>query len=70
MSETGFYKPPFKLELEGEGGNVFAIIGNVVRALKDFGLFAEANEFRAKAMSAKSYEEVLQLVEEYVNVET
>ena len=58
-----------KLELEGEGGNVFAIIGNVVRTLKTFGLFAEANEFRARAMDAKSYEEVLKIVSEYVNVE-
>jgi hypothetical protein len=69
MSEKGFYKPHLKLELEGEGGNVFAIIGNVVRVLKDNGLFAEANEFRAYAMSAGSYEEVLKLVEEYVIVE-
>lgn len=69
MSEKGFYKPPCKIELEGESGNVFAIIGKVVRTLKDYGMFAAANEFRANAMSSKSYDEVLKLVGEYVNVE-
>ena len=69
MSEKGFYKPPCKIELSGESGNVFAIIGNVIGVLKDAGLFAEANEFRAYAMAAGSYEEVLKLVENYVEVE-
>lgn len=69
MSEAGFYKPPYKLELEGEEGNVFFIIGKVIRVLKDFGQFAEANEFRARATDAKSYEEVLKIVSEYVNTE-
>ncbi len=59
-------KPAVKLL--GEDGNVFNIIGQTSRALKQAGLKEEAKEFTAKAFAAHSYDEVLQLVMTYCEV--
>ena len=58
-----------RVELVGTDGNVFAIIGKVHRALKRAGQTDKATEFINRATSAKSYDEVLQLVFEYVEVD-
>lgn len=58
-----------KCKLIGEDGNVFNIIGKVSRTLKDNGLEKEAKEFTEKAFHSTSYDEVLRLCMEYVDVE-
>lgn len=60
-------KPECKLT--GCDGNVFSIIGRVKKALEKAGMRKEANDFVQKAMSSKSYDEVLALCMEYVDVE-
>jgi hypothetical protein len=55
-------------QLFGEDGNVFSIIGNVRRTLKRAGQPEKADEFSKRAFDAKSYAEVLGIVEEYVEV--
>lgn len=62
------YEKP-TVQLTGEDGNVFAIIGRVSKALKRAGFPDMAQEFTQKAMSAKSYDEVLCLCDDYVEVE-
>ncbi len=57
------------VELVGEDGNVFSIIGTVSKALRRAGLSDQAKEFSSKAFMAGSYDEVLQLCFEYVEVE-
>ena len=57
-----------KVKLTGTDGNVFAIIGKVAGALKKAGLKKEASEFTTKAFASKSYDAVLQLTMEYVEV--
>lgn len=59
-------KPECKLV--GEDGNVFAIIGRVRAALRRAGLRDKMEEFTKRAQAAKSYDEVLQLCFEYVEV--
>lgn len=59
-------KPPVKLT--GEDGNVFSIIGRVSKALKRAGLPERAAEFQKRAFAAKSYDEVLAMTFEYVDV--
>jgi len=54
--------------LIGGDGNVFATIGAVRRALKNAGQVDRAKEFVARAYHAQCYDEVLQLVHEYVEV--
>ena len=54
--------------LVGEDGNVFAIIGRVRRTLRIAGQSDQAREFADRAFSAGSYDEVLQLCMEYVEV--
>lgn len=60
-------KPTVKLI--NEDGNVFSIIGKVQRALNRAGQQDKAAEFVDKAFSTKSYDEVLQLLRDYVEVE-
>jgi len=58
-----------KVKLIGEDGNVFAIIGRVKEALRRAGQKDKAKEFVERATSAESYNEVLVMLEEYVEVE-
>ena len=60
-------KPTCKLV--GEDGNVFNIIGRVSKALKSSGQPEKAEEFQEKAFASGSYDEVLVLAMEYVEVE-
>jgi hypothetical protein len=55
-------------QLTETDGNVFAIIGRVSSTLKRAGLREQADEFRQKAMASKSYDEVLRLCFDYVDV--
>ncbi len=54
--------------LVGTDGNVFAIIGRVQKALKKAGLECRASEFARRAFAATSYDEVLTLCMDYVDV--
>ena len=56
-------------ELSGTDGNVFMVIGKVSKTLKRAGLRDKAKEFTDKASHAESYDKVLQLCFEYVEVE-
>jgi hypothetical protein len=55
-------------KLVGTDGNVFAIIGTVSRTLKRAGQPERATEFAQRAMAQKSYDDVLALCWEYVEV--
>lgn len=55
--------------LSDTDGNVFAIIGVAVKALKKDGKPELAAEFKSKALSAHDYDSVIQLVMEYCDVE-
>ena len=55
-------------KLVGTDGNAFSIIGKVSQTLKKSGLREQATEFTKKAFGAGSYNEVLQLCMEYVDV--
>lgn len=57
------------VELIGQDGNVFSIIGRVSKALKRAGQPEKAKEFSDKAMSSESYDAVLRLCMDYVEVE-
>ena len=60
------YKPVVKLI--GENGNVFNLIGIVRRALVDNGLEKEAKEMVERAYKSQSYDEVLRMFMEYVEI--
>ena len=60
-------KPTCKLI--GTDGNVFSIIGKVSNTLKKVGQTDKAKEFCSKAMSSHSYDAVLALCFDYVDVE-
>lgn len=56
-------------KLIGTDGNVFAVIGAVSRTLKRAGMPDKAREFQKKAMASESYDAVLRLCFDYVEVE-
>ena len=55
-------------QLTGEDGNAFAVIGRVSRALKQAGQPERAKEWTSKAMDCDSYDALLQLAFDYVEV--
>jgi len=64
MSES--IKP--ECQLSGINGNVFNIIGTVSKALRNAGLRDKAVEFSDRAVQQESYDAVLRLCFEYVDV--
>ena len=54
--------------LSGTDGNVFAVIGTVSQALRRAKRPDKAREFQTQAMACESYDEVLELCSEYVEV--
>jgi len=57
------------VKLIGKDGNVFSIIGNVSKSLKKAGLSDYAEEFRNRVFNGSSYDHVLNIVQEYVEIE-
>ena len=58
-----------RCKLIGQDGNVFNVIGIVSQTLKRDGKRQEAKEFVEKAYNASSYNEVLILTMEYIQVD-
>lgn len=65
--KTSPTKPTVKLT--GTDGNVFALLGKCTSALKRAGQPDQAKELQTKVFSAESYDQALQLMMEYCDVE-
>jgi hypothetical protein len=61
-------KTDVKVKLIGTDGNAFALIGKVCTGLKNAGQNELASEFRDKAFDCSSYDKLLCLISEYVEV--
>ncbi len=60
--------PNCKVQLSGEDGNAFALVGAVSKALRNYGIpRAEVDKFASEALSG-DYDHVLQTCMEYVEV--
>lgn len=55
-------------KLTGTDGNAFAVVGKAVRTLKEAGMKDKADELNKTYMNCKSYDELLCLVMDYVEV--
>ena len=58
-----------KMQLIGQDGNIFAIMGRASRLLKSSGQGDKAKEMRDRVMSCDSYQKALNIVSEYVKTE-
>lgn len=56
------------VKLIDENGNVFAIIGKVTQALRRAKRDDDARAYTARCFNAESYDEVLRITNEYVEV--
>ena len=56
-----------KVQLVGQNGNVFNLLGICTRALNQSGQPDEAKELKNRVMSCNSYDEVLAIMLEYVD---
>ena len=57
------------MRLEGQDGNIFSILGQASRLLKDVGQKDQADEMFRRVTSSGSYEEALHIISEYVDTE-
>ena len=60
--------PKTDVQVKLEDGNVFAIIGQVSRALKGAGLRDLAKEYTNRVFDSASYSEALSITMEYVTI--
>ena len=58
-----------KMQLIGQDGNIFAIMGRASRLLKDIGQRDKAKEMCNRITASKSYAEALGIISEYVETE-
>lgn len=58
-----------KMQLAGQDGNIFSIMGRASRLLSDSGQADKAKEMRGRVMDCLSYEAALKVVSEYVETE-
>lgn len=58
-----------KMQLIGQDGNIFAIMGRASQLLKSSGQGDKAKEMRDRVMSCDSYQKALSIVSEYVETE-
>jgi hypothetical protein len=61
------YKP--KCKLTGENGNVFNLISLAKKALIKEKLADKAKEMSKRAIMARSYDDALTIIQEYVDIE-
>ena len=57
-----------KVQLVGQDGNVFNLLGICTKALKRAGQYDEATELKNRVMSSGSYGEALSIMLEYVDL--
>ena len=65
--EKNFLRP--KMQLIGQDGNIFAIMGRASRLLKNAGQSDKAKEMRDRVVSCDSYQKALNIISEYVETE-
>ena len=65
--EKNFLRP--KMQLIGQDGNIFAIMGRASRLLKNSGQGDKAKEMCDRVTASKNYSEALSIVSEYVETE-
>lgn len=58
-----------KMQLIGQDGNIFAIMGRASRLLTDYGQADKAKEMRDRVMSCDSYQKALNIISGYVETE-
>ena len=58
-----------KMQLIGQDGNIFAIMGRASRLLKNSGQGDKTKEMRDRVMSCDSYQKALNIISEYVETE-
>ena len=58
-----------KMQLIGQDGNIFAIMGRASRLLKNAGQSDKAKEMCDRVTASQSYSEALNIVSEYVETE-
>jgi len=67
MTTQTYTGPKASVQLAGQDGNTFAIVGRVSDAMRRQGLAAHVADYRRRVMAAKSYDEVLQITLQYAD---
>lgn len=65
---TNIKHPDISVQLSGQDGNVFNLMGIVIRALRSSGFGDEVDDFVSEVTSSKSYHEALAVMMQWVDV--
>ena len=65
---TNIKHPGISVQLSGQDGNVFNLMGIVIRALRENGFGDEVDDFVSEVTSSKSYHEALAVMMQWVDV--
>ena len=57
-----------EVQMTGQNGNIFAIMGRVQKAMKRAGFAKESKELVKEVTSSHSYSEALEVIADYVEV--
>lgn len=60
--------PDISVQLTGQDGNVFNLMGVVIKALRNNGSGDEVDDFISEVTSSKSYHEALAVMMQWVDV--
>ena len=60
--------PDISVQLTGQDGNVFNLMGVVIKALRNNGSEDEVDDFISEVTSSKSYHEALAVMMQWVDV--
>lgn len=66
---TSIKHPDISVQLVGQDGNVFNLMGVVIRALRENGFGDEVDDFVSEVTSSKSYHEALTVMMSWVDVQ-
>jgi hypothetical protein len=58
-----------RVKLEGQDGNIFAVLGSATKSLKKAGLPHQAKEMQQRVFNSGSYDEALAIISEYIDWE-
>lgn len=58
-----------RLQIEGQDGNIFAVLGTASQVLKRNNLNQQAKEMTSRVFKSKSYSEALRIISDYIDWE-
>ena len=66
-------KPKIRINFESQDGNIFVVLASAANAIKRYNIYGGDKyiaEMRKRVLRADDYEKALEIIREYVDIET